>query len=64
MDTRLDTDPDFVLLKRFGYSLKRVLERYPDIVPDDIIAQALGITAPEVEFRYLGIVRALRGKVG
>jgi hypothetical protein len=62
-DTRLDTDPDFILLKRFGFSLDKLLMRYPDEVPDETIAQALGIPAGEVPARYDSIVARLRSKL-
>lgn len=60
----LATDPDYILTKRFGFSLKRLLERYPDGAPDSVIAVALGISEAEVERRYQNIVGVLRGCVG
>ena len=60
----LNQDPDFILTKRFGFSIKRLLERYPDGAPDNVIAAALGIPEAEVEQRYQSIVRVLQGRVG
>ena len=60
----LATEPDYILLKRFGFSLKRLMERYPDGAPDNVIALALGITEAEVERRYQNVVKVLRGSVG
>jgi hypothetical protein len=60
----LATDPDFVCMKRFGFSLKRLVARYPEGAPDSVIAQALNITEAEVERRYQNIVQVLRGNVG
>lgn len=60
----LANDPDYILTKRFGFSLKRLLERYPDGAPDGVIAVALGISEAEVERRYQNIVGILKGRVG
>ena len=60
IDPRVETDPDFILSKRFGHSLKRLVSRYPDGAPDDIIGQALGCSAQEVQKAYQGIVEKLR----
>lgn len=57
---RLETEEDFINLKRFGFSIREVMKRYPDGVPDRIIAQALGISEEEVEARYGEIVAQLR----
>jgi hypothetical protein len=57
---RLETDPDFILIRRFDYSLKRLVERYPEGAPDRIIAQALGIEEHEVQEIYRGIVLKLK----
>lgn len=46
---RISEDPDFVYLKRFDYSLEKVLDRFPDGVPNRMIAQALMMTEEEVE---------------
>lgn len=56
----IDTDPDFVNLKRFDYSLEKVLEKFPDGAPTRIIAQALMITEDEVEDEYERIIAKLR----
>lgn len=46
----LNEDPDFVHLPRYGCSLKRVLERYPDGLPSaTMAAKALGVTEPEYD---------------
>jgi len=54
------TDPDFIAIKRFNYDLDDLLERYPDGVPDHIIAAALLITEAQVQEMYDGIVLKLR----
>lgn len=54
------TDRDFVYLKRYDYSLAKVLDRFPDGAPDRTIAQALMITTEDVERIYLDILSRLR----
>lgn len=46
--TRLLTDPDFVLLRHCDYSLAAVISRYPQGVPHKTIARALGLTEEQV----------------
>ena len=53
----LQVNPDFILLKRFDYSLLLALKRYTEGMPLPLIAQALGITEKAVEERYRAIVR-------
>lgn len=57
---RLHQEPDFVNLKRLGYSLTKLLERYPDGVPDKIIATALNLTEEDVEMIYQDIIERVR----
>lgn len=62
--TRLiSTDPDFVYLKRYEYSMAKLMERYPDGAPDHTIAKALMITVEDVERVYQDIVLRLRAKL-
>lgn len=57
---RLHTDPDFVCIKRFDYSLENLLQRFPEGAPDKTIAQALMITIEDVERLYNGVIAKLR----
>lgn len=56
----IDVDPNFIAIKRFNWSLDDLLERYPDGVPDHIIAAALLIEEEEIEVMYQNIVGKLR----
>ena len=58
--TRIQTEPDFINLKRFEYSLEKVLERYPEGAPPRLIAQALLMTEEEGEELYQRTVLKLR----
>lgn len=57
-------DPDFINLKRFDYSLKKLVERYPDGCPARIIAHALFIPESEVEKIYNQIIQKLKKEMG
>jgi hypothetical protein len=62
---KLENEPDFVNVKRMGYSLLNVLNRYPltkypNGVPNSLIATALCITEDEVEALYNEAVSLLR----
>ncbi len=61
MQNRLETDSDFIALKRFDYSMKELMLRYPDGVPSDrLIAQALLMTEEELDIIFEEIVNKLR----
>ena len=60
MADRLADDEDFVNLKRFNFSLRETLKRYPEGVPDHLIAQALGIEEDAVSELYDDVVLHLR----
>ncbi len=58
------TDKDFIALKRYEYSLTRLLTKYPEACPDHVIAGALKIDEKEVQVEYERIVAKLRGLMG
>jgi hypothetical protein len=57
---RVAEERDFVHLRRFDYSLTKLMERYPDGCPDDVIAAALMIPEHEVEMLYQASIVKLR----
>ena len=59
LQRKLYLKKNFIALKRFDYSLAKLLKRYPDGVPDEIIAHALSITVEEVEMIYQDIIDRL-----
>ena len=61
---KLEQDRDFVYLKRFDYSLKKVMLRYPDGCPTRVIAQALLMTEEDVEIMHKQIIAKLQGMMG
>lgn len=48
----IETLPDYVNIKRFDYSLEKLLDRYPNGAPDRVIAQALEMSEDEVKQLY------------
>lgn len=50
-------------IKRLGYSLVRVMDRFPDGAPDRTIATALMMTPEDVERIYQDIIKRLRAKL-
>ena len=60
---KIENDPDYVHIKRFNYSLKRLLERYPDGVPERIMCQALQLTPEEMELLYKSILEKLKASM-
>lgn len=58
------TEPDFVNLKRFNYSIDTALEKHPDGLPDKMIAQALMISEEEVQECYASVIEKLRSLMG
>jgi hypothetical protein len=56
-------DPDFVNLPKFGYSLQRALKRYPNGLPEELIAEALGTTVEGARARYNEVAAKLRAAV-
>ena len=60
---RLGCDPDFVVAPRYDNSLSRLEEQYPDGVPVNVAAAALGMTEDQFNGHYGRIVRKLRAKL-
>jgi hypothetical protein len=60
----IENDPDFVNLKRFDFSIEKVLDRYPDGVPMRLITQGLMMTEEEVNKTTEKILQKLRDAMG
>lgn len=63
MRKKLLTDRDFIALKRFDFSVTKLVEKYPNGVPEKLIAAALLMTEEEVEEMYQKVVAKLRRKM-
>lgn len=60
MKVLIETDEDFIASKRFDFSLKKLLERYPEGAPDKVIAQALLVTEEELAELEKSVIEKLR----
>lgn len=56
----LNTEPDFIYSKRFDFSLKKLLDRYPEGAPTKVIAQSLMMTEDELQELEQSIIIKLR----
>ncbi len=63
MRRKLLTDRNFIALKRFDFSVEKVIEKYPNGVPDKLIAAALLMSEEEVEELYQKVVVKLRRRM-
>jgi hypothetical protein len=61
---KLKRDPNFVYSKRHDYSLAKLEERYPDGVPDNVIAAVLMIPEDKVDEEFEKVVAKMRGLMG
>jgi len=59
-----ETEEDFIALRRFGFSLKKLEARYPDGAPLHVVARAMALTKEEAASRYNEIVLKLRDYLG
>ena len=60
---RLVTEEDFVFAPRYQNSVKVLVEKYPDGVPDRIIAQALQIDVSEVAEAFARAVEKIKKQI-
>ena len=60
----LETQPDYIAIKRYKNSLAELETRYPDGAPNHIVALALDTTEEDVENRYLSIISCLKANMG
>jgi hypothetical protein len=61
---RLQTDPDFIAVRRFKYSLKELEKKHPDGCPDRLVAAALNISEEELQVRMKCVIDVCRIRMG
>ncbi len=59
----IENDNDFINIRRFDYSMNKLLERYPDGVPMRIICAALQMDEQEVEKLFQEVLAKLKTKL-
>lgn len=59
-DSRIFDDPDFITLKRYSYSLEKLIARYPDGVPIALAAQALNLTVEEFKEKHSEAIKNIQ----
>ncbi len=57
---KLNTDPDYIYSKKFSNSLTAIIEKYPDGVPDTIIAKVLKIKPTQFNIVFDRILEKLK----
>ena len=57
---KIESDPDWINSRRFGFSLEKLLTRYPDGAPNRVIAAALLIQEEEIPKLYKKMIEKLR----
>jgi hypothetical protein len=57
---KINTDPDFIYSKKFNNSLAEIIARYPDGVPDNVIAKVLKLKTSQFNTIFNKILSKLR----
>ena len=60
VEKKLREHPTWIAGKRFGHSVRRLLERYPEGAPDRVFAVALEVAEESVEEIYQGVMEKVR----
>lgn len=61
---KMNTEPDFIYMNRYGNSINKLLQRYPEGCPDHIIAASFEINEVELEKRFQQIISTLQIRMG
>ena len=61
---RLKTEPDFVNLPRYDFSLAKLLSKFPDGAPNRVMASALCISEDELLKLQAEVIKKLRRAMG
>jgi hypothetical protein len=61
---RIETEPDYIAINRFDFSLQKLLARYPEGAPDRVICQALLISESELGDMWEKIIIKIRQSLG
>ncbi len=62
-DPRLENDKDFIISKKHSNSLKKLLDSYPQGVPDGVISRVLQIPPEDVRSTFTKAIDFLKEKI-
>ena len=62
--TKLFNDEDYIDYPKFKNSVKKLIEKYPDGVDNEVIAKVLMMTEAEVHKTYLIAIEKLQKSLG
>lgn len=57
--TRISNELDFIVNSRFSNSLRLIMNRYPEGVPEHIIAKSLMLAPPEISLLHKTALKIL-----
>jgi hypothetical protein len=57
---KINTDPDFIYSKKFNNSLAEIIKKYPNGVPDNLIAKVLKLKTSQYNNIFNKILSKLR----
>lgn len=60
---KIETEEDFIDSPRFGYSIEKIIDRYPDGVDYGTISKVLHLTPEEVEKTFLTALKKVQEKM-
>lgn len=60
----IQTDSDYINVRRYKNSLKVVELRYPNGCPDHIVAACLNMSEEQINEKYLGIILLIKKELG
>lgn len=64
IQTLINEDEDYIKAPKYKNSLKRFMQRFPDGVENDKIAEVLGMTEEEVEEEYMTAIAKIKRILG
>tara|TARA_R100000951_G_scaffold115132_2_gene122213 strand:+ start:1252 stop:1461 length:210 start_codon:yes stop_codon:yes gene_type:complete len=61
---KINEEEDYIDYPKFKNSIKKLIDKYPDGVENDVIAKVLNLTEEEVEKTYAGAIKKLQDSLG
>lgn len=61
---KMDDDEDYIDYPKFKNSIKKLIDKYPDGVDNEVIAKVLNLTVEEIEEDYASAIKKLQDSLG